>query len=95
MLRCISFINNICLFRKAAGLTQQELADLVGLSSNAISDFECQKYQPSACTAALLCRALKVPFDGLFNGIFYSDSLDEAEMKAVIQSEDPGAGAAG
>lgn len=52
--------------RKELGLTQQQLADLIGISQNSISSIETGQYKPTAYTAALLCKALECSFEDLF-----------------------------
>ena len=59
-------VNRIAAYRHKLGLTQQQLADLVGVSKNAISAFECADYNPSAFVAAKLCEAFNVKFEDLF-----------------------------
>ncbi len=47
-------------------LSQQELADMVGVSRNSISSLETEKYEPSAKLAYILCIALDMKFEDLF-----------------------------
>lgn len=47
-------------------LSQQALADLVGVSRNTISSIETGQYLPSAKLALILCIALEIPFENLF-----------------------------
>lgn len=54
--------------RKARGLTQEALAEQVGVSKPAISSWEKDKAQPRATRAAALARALGVPAQSLFGG---------------------------
>lgn len=60
------FDNNVKRRRLELGLTQTELAELVGVSQNSISSIETGQYKPTAYTAALLCEALKCKFEDLF-----------------------------
>lgn len=46
--------------RKSLGLTQQELAEKVGLSRNYISELENNRYIPSVLTLTKLARVLKM-----------------------------------
>ena len=52
--------------RKEKGLSQQELAKLVGVSRNTISSIETGQYEPTAKLALLLCVALDRKFEELF-----------------------------
>lgn len=44
--------------RKAKGLTQRQLADLVNAKHNSVSDWESNKSKPDMDTVELLCGAL-------------------------------------
>lgn len=54
------FKNRIRELRIDAGLTQQQLADKVGITRNSIIEFELQHMQPRLMTAYLLAWALGV-----------------------------------
>ena len=58
--------NNVAKIRKEKGLSQSDLADLVGVSRNTISSIETGQYQPSAKLALLLCVALDKKFEEIF-----------------------------
>lgn len=60
------FLVNVRNRRKELGLTQQQLADKIGISQNSISSIETGQYKPTAYTAALLCEALECSFEDLF-----------------------------
>ena len=52
--------------RQEKKLSQQELADMVGVSRNTISSLETGQYEPSAKLAYVLCIALEKKFEELF-----------------------------
>lgn len=58
--------NNIANVRKERGLSQAELAKLVGVSRNTISSIETGQYEPTAKLALLLSVALDIKFEELF-----------------------------
>ena len=58
--------NNVAAARKEKGLSQQALANLVGVSRNTISSIETLQYVPTAKLALLLCVALDKKFEELF-----------------------------
>lgn len=58
--------NYIRAFRIDLGMTQQQLADIVGVSKNMISDYELQKSQPSLLVAHCISEALGVKFSYVF-----------------------------
>lgn len=58
--------NRIKEVRQNAGLSQGELADLVGVSRNTISSIETGQFSPTAKLALILCIALNKKFEELF-----------------------------
>ena len=47
-------------------MSQQELAEMVGVSRNTISSLETGQYEPTAKLAYILCIALDMKFEELF-----------------------------
>ncbi len=58
--------NNLKKARQQAGLSQQALAKLVGVSRNTISSIETGQFNPTAKLALVLCIALDKKFEDLF-----------------------------
>lgn len=52
--------------RTAQGLSQSQLADMVGVSRNTISSIETGQFSPTAKLALQLCIALDRKFEDLF-----------------------------
>ena len=52
--------------RKEKNISQQELADIVGVSRNTISSIETGQYQPTAKLAYVICIALDKKFEEVF-----------------------------
>ena len=52
--------------RAERGLSQQELASMVGVSRNTISSIETGQFNPTAKLALILCIALDKKFEDLF-----------------------------
>ena len=58
--------NNLAEVRKEKGLSQSELAKIVGVSRNTISSIETGQFGPTAKLALILCIALDRKFEELF-----------------------------
>ncbi|MBQ7862233.1 MAG: helix-turn-helix transcriptional regulator [Clostridia bacterium] len=52
--------------RSEKGLSQQQLAEMVGVSRNTISSIETGQFNPTAKLALVLCIALDKKFEDLF-----------------------------
>jgi putative transcriptional regulator len=58
--------NNLKAIRTEKGLSQTQLAELVGVSRNTISSIETGQFNPTAKLALVLCIALDKKFEELF-----------------------------
>lgn len=58
--------NHLAQVRKEKGLSQAELAKLVGVSRNTISSIETGQFNPTAKLALIICIALDQKFEELF-----------------------------
>lgn len=58
--------NNLKDARTQKGLSQQQLAEMVGVSRNTISSIETGQFNPTAKLALVLCVALDKKFEELF-----------------------------
>ena len=58
--------NNLPAIRREKGLSQAELAKLVGVSRNTISSIETGQFNPTAKLALILCIALDKKFEEIF-----------------------------
>ena len=58
--------NNLKVARSEKGLSQQQLAEMVGVSRNTISSIETGQFNPTAKLALILCIALDKKFEELF-----------------------------
>ncbi len=58
--------NRLAQARKEKGLSQAELAKMVGVSRNTISSIETGQFNPTAKLALILCIALEKKFEELF-----------------------------
>ncbi len=51
---------------QAGGMTQQELADTVGITRQTVNAIEANKYSPSLEVAFEIARVFKVPLEQVF-----------------------------
>ena len=58
--------NRLKVARAEKGLSQTQLAELVGVSRNTISSIETRQFNPTAKLALILCIALDKKFEELF-----------------------------
>ena len=58
--------NRVKEFRQQKGMSQEQLAELVGVSRNTISSIETGQFSPTAKLALILCYALDQKFEDLF-----------------------------
>ena len=62
----VILMNNLREVRAEKKMSQGDLADMVGVSRNAICSIEKGQYSPTATLALSLCIALEVKFEELF-----------------------------
>ena len=62
----LKLLNKLKAARAEKNLSQQQLAELVGVSRNTISSIETGKFNPTAKLALILCIALDKKFEDLF-----------------------------
>ena len=58
--------NNLKAIRLEKNISQQQLADMVGVSRNTISSVETGQFNPTAKLALILCIALDKKFEDIF-----------------------------
>ena len=62
----LTITNRIRELREARGMTQQELADAVGVSRQSINSIERGRYVPSLLLALSFAREFRTPTDDIF-----------------------------
>lgn len=58
--------NHLKEIRKEKGLSQTELAEMVGVSRNTISSIETGQFSPTAKLALIICIAVEKKFEEIF-----------------------------
>ena len=76
--------NRISKFRKAKGLTQEALANLMGVSSQAVSKWETDASCPDISALPQLCRILGITVDELLTGKTNEVKLLPAEERKSL-----------
>ena len=66
--------NRLKMARAEKGLSQRDLAEMIGVSRNTVSSIETGQFNPTAKLALILCIALDKKFEELF---FFEEQLDE------------------
>lgn len=64
-----SFGENLKRERKLCGLTQTELALKMGITQQQLSQWECNKFEPTVSNIVALAKALDVSYEDLFEGV--------------------------
>ena len=64
-----TFGDNLKQERKLCDMTQQELAEKMGISQQQLSQWECNKFEPTVSSIVAIAKALDVSYDDLFDGI--------------------------
>lgn len=79
-----TFGDRIRLARKAKGMTQNHLAEAIGVKGNSVSDWENNKCKPDVDTLELLMGVLDIDSNYLFdtqNKKEYANTINEAVVK--------------
>ena len=66
--------NRLKMARAEKGLSQSDLAEMMGVSRNTVSSIETGQFNPTAKLALILCIALDKKFEELF---FFEEQFDE------------------
>lgn len=70
--------SNIKMIRKMAGVTQEELAEIVGIHSRQLSKIETGDHFPSCKTLEKICMAMEIEPKTLFDFDFYEEDCEFA-----------------
>lgn len=81
----MSFSENVKKYRQARGLTQEQLANLLGISAQAVSKWETSETYPDGALLVPLAEALEVSLDSLFGREF--GSMDDLTARLYRRLE--------
>ena len=84
----------ISTLRKEQGMTQQQLADAIGVSNKTISKWECGKGMPELALIVPLCHILKISINEFLSGEHllengYTEKAEVNMMNLLQQKEKP------
>lgn len=80
----MSFSENLKLVRKQKNITQEELAQLLGVSRQAISKWESENGYPETEKLLLLSKTLNISLDYLMNDILEMQEKEKNEEKNIV-----------
>ncbi len=79
-----AFGDKIRALRTAKGLTQPQLAEMLGVTKNAITNWEAGASRPDLATIPLLCTHLDISADTFFGMAQITDALSKAEKEHML-----------
>lgn len=71
-------------YREERGLSQKQLAELIGVKNSRVSNWEQGLNRPDADILAALCRALQVSPSELLDVKLVDDELNAQERKVIM-----------
>ena len=79
--------------RKSQGMSQKQLADVIGVTDKAVSKWECGKSLPEISKMEPLCETLHININELLSGerlseVSYSRKAEENMMNLIHESEE-------
>ena len=79
--------NNLKDIRLEKNISQQQLADMVGVSRNTISSIETGQFNPTAKLALILCIATAVMFLKHWENIVRIAKKEEIGLRSTVKGE--------
>lgn len=73
----------ISTLRKEQGMTQQQLADAIGVSNKTISKWECGKGMPELALIVPLCHILKISINEFLSGEHLLENGYTEKLKSI------------
>lgn len=80
----MSFGENLKNVRKQRGITQEELAEILGVSKQAISKWESDNAYPETEKLPAISNTLNISIDYLLNDISIMEEKEKTEEKSVV-----------
>ena len=76
--------NRVKELRKGKGLTQEDLAEIIGVSRQTVNAIEKQKFDPSLNTAFKMAKLFELPIESIFLSEDQSAGLIEIRLKTIL-----------
>ena len=86
----VEIANRLMQYRKKAGLSQEELADKLGVSRQAVSKWECAESSPDTDNLISLAKIYNISLDELINGDSKEDTNKAKEGVNIHLRDDEG-----
>ena len=80
----MSFGENLKNVRKQRGVTQEELAEILGVSRQAISKWESDGGYPETEKLLVISKTLNISIDYLLNDVSVMEEKEKTEKKSVV-----------
>ena len=80
----MSFGENLKNVRKQRGVTQEELAEILGVSRQAISKWESDSGYPETEKLLVISKTLNISIDYLLNDVTVMEEKEKTEEKSVV-----------
>ena len=80
----MSFGENLKNVRKQRGVTQEELAEILGVSRQAISKWESDSGYPETEKLLVISKTLNISIDYLLNDVTVMKEKEKTEEKSVV-----------
>lgn len=80
----MSFGENLKNVRKQRGVTQEELAEILGVSRQAISKWESDSGYPETEKLLVISKTLNISIDYLLNDVSVMEEKEKTEKKSIV-----------
>jgi molybdate-binding protein/DNA-binding XRE family transcriptional regulator len=84
----VAFQNRLRALRQAAGLSQKQLAQMAGITRQAVAAVETDQYSPATSVALQLARALHCHVEDLFSIEGGGEIIEEGELLGTLARDD-------
>lgn len=87
--KTMNFNEKLFCLRRAKGLSQEQLANLINVSRQAVSKWETAEAQPDLSKLNLLCKVFEVSLDELCGGEEKPETPEKPETSEISETPEP------